>query len=71
MSIELMSPKAKPKNPLMSVAQCAKYLNISVSTLKVRVYRGDGPPMVDLGVKRMLFRPADVDGWVASLRTKK
>jgi len=54
---------------LLVQREAAMALHLSVRTLERWRVSGDGPPFVKAG-RRVLYRPADIDSWIASrLRT--
>ncbi|MBJ7409985.1 MAG: helix-turn-helix domain-containing protein [Phenylobacterium sp.] len=56
-------------SPKLNVEQAAGLTGLSVSTLnKLRVF-GGGPPFLKLG-RRVVYDPADLDGWLAERRRR-
>jgi hypothetical protein len=49
--------------PLLTQREAADALRLSERTLERYRVSGDGPPFVRAG-KRIMYRPADLDGWV-------
>lgn len=45
--------------------EAAVLLRLSERTLERMRVRGDGPPFVKAG-RRVLYRPADLDAWIAA-----
>lgn len=52
---------------VLSADQVAERLGLSVSTLAKMRLSGDGPAYAKLG-RRVVYRPEDIDTWVASKR---
>lgn len=52
---------------VLSADQVAERLGLSVSTLAKMRLSGDGPAYAKLG-RRVVYRPEDIDSWVASKR---
>lgn len=48
--------------------QAAAYLNVSPEFLEKAACRGDGPPMVKLSARLVVYDRADLDAWVAAHR---
>lgn len=46
-------------------ALAAQVLGVSPSWLAKAAMRGDGPPMVKVGQRLVLYRRADLDAWAA------
>lgn len=47
----------------------ARYLGVSTGFLEKAAIRGDGPPMLKLSARLVVYDRADLDAWVASHRT--
>lgn len=55
-------------NPIvLNTGQVAERLGLSESTLAKMRLSGDGPPYSKLG-RRVVYRPEDIDAWIASNR---
>jgi predicted DNA-binding transcriptional regulator AlpA len=50
---------------LLTQREAASVLRLSERTLERSRVTGDGPPFVKAG-RRVLYRPADIDAWIAS-----
>lgn len=61
-----MSAPARPVPVVMTLRQVAQRLGISENTLRYWRKSGSGPPGFRMG-RRIVFRPADVDAWLARL----
>ena len=55
---------AKHSIIVISEPEAARRLGISRRTLQRWRESGEGPPFVVLGVRRIAYRPADLDAWV-------
>jgi predicted DNA-binding transcriptional regulator AlpA len=56
------------QNPIvLNASQVAEKLGLSTSTLAKMRLSGDGPPYAKLG-RRVVYRPDDIDAWIASNR---
>ena len=51
---------------LLTPAEAAEYLKISVSTLERMRSEGSGPPFVRTSARRVLYQRAALEGWVAA-----
>ena len=51
---------------LIDLQDIAQLSNCSVRTVQRLLERGEGPPIVDLGCRRVLFRRGDVEAWLGS-----
>jgi excisionase family DNA binding protein len=49
---------------LLNQSEAAKILGLSTRTLERLRLTGEGPPFAKLG-RRVLYRPADLNAWVA------
>jgi predicted DNA-binding transcriptional regulator AlpA len=50
---------------LLNLAEAAAWLGIGQSTLRQKLYRGEGPPAIKLpGSDRWRFRPCDLDAYI-------
>lgn len=53
---------ASPPDPLVNLAQAAKWLSLGQSTLRQKLYEGEGPTAIKLpGSDRWRFRPSDLE----------
>lgn len=59
------SVPAMPPNIVISENEAARRLGVSPRTLQRWRDEGDGPAFVRLGARRVGYRPADLDAWVA------
>jgi len=50
----------------LTTQEVAERLRLSPRTLELWRQRGDGPPYVRVGPRRVLYRRADVETWLAS-----
>jgi predicted DNA-binding transcriptional regulator AlpA len=48
--------------------EAAQYLGCSVGFLEKAAVRGDGPPMLRLSRRMIVYDPNDLDAWAASRR---
>jgi predicted DNA-binding transcriptional regulator AlpA len=56
---------ASPPDPLVNLAQAAKWLSLGQSTLRQKLYEGEGPTAIKLpGSDRWRFRPSDLAAYV-------
>ena len=56
------------QNPIvLNAGQVAERLGLSASTLAKMRLSGDGPAYAKLG-RRVVYRPDDIDAWIASNR---
>ncbi len=55
---------AMPANIVIPEPEAARRLGVSIRTLQRWREDGDGPAFVMLGVRRIGYRPADLDAWV-------
>lgn len=53
-------------NHVITEAETAKMLSLSVPTLRRMRAEGTAPRFIRLGVRRLGYRIADVDAWLAS-----
>lgn len=60
------SVPAMPSNIVISEPEAARRLGISPRTLQRWREEGGGPAFVRLGLRRVGYRPADLDAWVAA-----
>lgn len=51
---------------LVDLQEIAQLSNCSVRTMQRLIERGAGPPIVDMGCRRILFRRGDVEAWLGS-----
>lgn len=64
-------PSARPdeiSDPLLTPAETAKRYRLSKSSLDKMRCRGDGPPYYAVTPRKILYRPSDVDAWLAQRR---
>lgn len=52
---------------LLSVAEAARRLSLSQSYLNKLRVTGGGPVFVKFGPRRVAYRPADLDAWIAGM----
>lgn len=58
-------------DPLATPKEVAKALHTTPASLAQMRFRGDGPPFVRAGRRRVLYRWSDVEQWIAeSLYTR-
>jgi predicted DNA-binding transcriptional regulator AlpA len=62
-ALSKMSP-ANDLNEHLTLVETAKWLRCSPRTLQRLLETGDGPPVVRLSERRLIFRLADVNRWV-------
>jgi predicted DNA-binding transcriptional regulator AlpA len=60
----------QPEDPLMSEVELAKYLRLSLSTVRRMRYASTGPPVSWLG-RRPFYRRSAVDRWIAEGGTRR
>ena len=70
-TIAASSPLAPAKQPNVVIPEqeAAKRLGVSARTLQRWRDTGDGPTFVVLGVRRIGYRPGDLDAWVEARLT--
>jgi predicted DNA-binding transcriptional regulator AlpA len=52
--------------PMLTTKEAAAYLKLSKSSLdKMRMHPGAGPIYVKMGPRRVAYRLADLDAWIA------
>jgi predicted DNA-binding transcriptional regulator AlpA len=65
----LLDPPCPPSThsiePLVSERQLCKLLNVSLPTIARWRAEGKGPRFILLGVRRLAYRPSDVNAWLA------
>lgn len=66
MSSSIPSDDGRPV--YLSSDDAARYLALSVPTLKRYRYQGKGPAYSTLGPRRVVYAIADLDAWVAANR---
>ncbi len=52
----------------LGTAQVAEYLNLSKSWIEKLRISGFGPPYYKVGPRRVLYKRADIDQWIAERR---
>ena len=58
----------EPAHRYLRVAEAAKYIGLTASTLAKKRLRGDGPPYYKAGPRIVLYDVRDIDFWLASRR---
>lgn len=53
-----------PVDDLMTPADVAEELGVSIAWLAQRRYMGDGPPFTRLSPRKVRYRRAEVDAWL-------
>lgn len=56
-------------NVVLTEAEAAKMLTLSVPTLRRMRSEGTAPMFIRLGARRLGYRVADLDAWIASRAT--
>lgn len=51
---------------MLTTAQAAEYINTPAATLRYWRHQGVGPKSFRLGPRRVMYRVADLDEWVAA-----
>lgn len=64
-----MLTNATPSDILLT-PEASTHLHISESTLEKWRIRGDGPPFIRLGSRKVGYLRADLDEWLASRRRR-
>ncbi len=56
---------ARKREALIGEAQVAEWLGMGLSTLRALRAKGLGPAYVRIGLRRLAYRPADVEAYIA------
>lgn len=52
----------------LTTEQAAEYTKLAASTLTKKRLYGDGPPYLRPGLRRIIYKKADLDAWLESHR---
>jgi excisionase family DNA binding protein len=58
------TPKKHPPQTLLTIPEAAEYLRLTEKALRQVIHRGDGPPLIRLGVRTIRILSSDLETWV-------